>query len=440
MTFENIKTITLTILVLLSVYLTWAIWTYQPKYDTMENTKTVPEVSISGQKEMKEIVKPDRIYFHHNDAHYGTVHLGEIDRIIKELSRWNFEQFEEVSDHVSNISNFLYENGHAQIVFPDRIPMEIYKNILSIQDKDAFTLSFDQIIIDMNNVTKEYGYVYFLSLEKHQVYRSRVTASFIMNFKEDFFEKSPVNRYFVPYTLESLTDDKKILVRSEPVTMHAYNYLLDLIPSTQFRDALFINPSFVQRNTTGYGEEYKNSSTLLSVNNDTNTILYVNTAQEKDITANSSTLLQRSIDFVNSHGGWTDNYYYVGIDEIEQTVLFRLYDSSGFPVFNNNGMSEILQIWGQTGIYQYLRNNFSLDRPVETTEVELMSGVGILDLLKSREEIEPEFLQEIVLGYEMTRSTGDPLIHLEPAWYYKYKDQWWNVKSGVEGGMEYGLE
>ncbi len=36
-------------------------------------------------------------------------------------------------------------------------------------------------------------------------------------------------------------------------------------------------------------------------------------------------ILQRSINFVNEHGGWTDNYHYFGLDNDQKTVLFRLY-------------------------------------------------------------------------------------------------------------------
>lgn len=442
MTYENIKSIILTLLVTLSIFLTWSIWTYQPNYEPLVSTKTVPGVFISDKKETKQIVKPDRIYYHHNNSHYGTIHMGEIDRIINEISRWNFERFEEVTSQISNLSSFLYESGHAQLVFPDIVPMEIYKNVFDVKDEDAFELTFDQIVIELDNISKESGYVYFVSTEQQTVYRSRVTASYVANFNEDYFQRVLNNRHFTPYSLQPLGEENRLLVSTEPVTMYAQNYLLDIINTDQFRDALFRNPSFVKRNSTDHGEEYKDSSTLLSVNTETNTVLYVDTRQEKDTTVESSNLLQKSIDFVNSHGGWTDNYHYVGIDQYEQTVLYRLYDTSGFPIFSNNGMSEILQIWGQTGIYQYLRNNFSLERRVEstTTEVELLSGVDTLEILKSREDIEPEFIQDLVPGYEMTRSLGDPLIHLEPSWYYKYKDQWWKLNPGIEGGTGIGLE
>lgn len=81
-----------------------------------------------------------------------------------------------------------------------------------------------------------------------------------------------------------------------------------------------------------------------------------------------------------------------------------------------------------------------MNRRVESTEKELKSGVDILQELKERKDIEPEFIQDLVIGYEMTRASKDPLIHLEPNWYYKYQDQWLKVNNEPEGGNEYGLE
>lgn len=442
MTYEKIKTIILIFLVVLSIVLTWNIWTYQPKYDTLEKSDIVPGVLISEQKEVREIVRPDRVFHHFEDIHYGTINMGEIDRIIKEINKWGLKDFEEVTTSMPALEEFLYESGQTQMIFPAQVPLDIYKNTLGLQEKEELNINFDRIIIDMNHISKDSGYVYFVSQENSKVYRAMVAAPFLISFKEDFYSKASYNKYFKQYALETLTEQKSLLVGTEKVTMPAYNYLLDVFPSNDFRDALFRNPSFVKRNYTGSGEEFKDSSTLLSVNYDTNTILYVNTAQERGARSNSTNLLQRSIDFVNNHGGWTDNYIYVGMDSFEKTVLFRIFNSAGYPVFNNNGMAEILQIWGQTGIYQYMRNNFTLDRIVETTDVEMISGIEALNILMEGENFDPEFLQDLVLGYEMTRSFGEPLIHLEPTWYYEYKDQWWKVYTDIEdkGGADSGLE
>ncbi|MCL6573500.1 MAG: hypothetical protein K6T88_17750, partial [Bacillus sp. (in: Bacteria)] len=47
MKYERLKSAILTLLVLGSILLTWALWTYQPNYDTMEDSNTVAEVALS---------------------------------------------------------------------------------------------------------------------------------------------------------------------------------------------------------------------------------------------------------------------------------------------------------------------------------------------------------------------------------------------------------
>jgi regulatory protein YycH of two-component signal transduction system YycFG len=441
MTYEGFKSIILAVLVVLSTSLTWGIWTFQPNYDKMEDEETVQEVSLSEQKDVKRIVKPDRIYYHQKEnRHLGTIESSEIDKVIKEISQWNFDRFEDVSKELGDIPDFLHKSGNAEIVFQDLIPMGIYNSVLKIKDKDALSIQFDRIIIDTKNVSKESGYVYFISADRNLAYRSTVTASFVTNFAEDYYLAAAKNKNFLEYSLQTITKDHGLFVPTKETKMLSYNYLADPLPIEKFRDALFSDPRFVQRNYKSSGEEYFDESTLLSVNYDTNTILYVNPAQGNGGSISSDELLQQSIDFVNGHGGWTGNYQYVGLDQLEKTVLFRLYDISGFPIFSNSGMSEILEIWGETEINQYMRNNFSLGRRVESTEVTMKSGLDVLEQLKKSEDINPEFIQEIVLGYEMSNNSEGTLIHLEPAWYYKYKDQWWQVPSGGEGGMDYGVE
>ena len=65
----------------------------------------------------------------------------------------------------------------------------------------------------------------------------------------------------------------------------------------------------------------------MRVDNESNMILYVDPAEEETQAINSNDILQRSINFVNGHGGWTDNYRYEGLDNAQKAVLFRLYAS-----------------------------------------------------------------------------------------------------------------
>ncbi|MFE8702000.1 YycH family regulatory protein [Cytobacillus sp. FJAT-54145] len=440
MTYENIKSIILAILIVLSVLLTWGLWTYQPNYDIMENAKTVQEVALSEKKDLKEIVRPDRIFYHSRESHLGTNDPLEINKTIKELSRWNFNDFQDISSGVDNLEEFLQDQNKVEIVYPDIIPIDLYKNVLNIKVKDELNIGFDRIVISLENTTRESGFVYFISYSENTVVQSRVTASFITNYETNFYTNAANNPKFIRYVAEETSEGRSLFVTEDPVTMSLYNYLIDPLPTEKFRDALFNDPSFVQNNYIAPIEEYTDGSTLLTINHDQNNIFYVNPAQENEVSMGANNILQKSIDFVNGHGGWTDPYRYVGMDPLGQSIVFRLYDPNGYPIFSDTGISEVLQVWGENEINKYLRNNFSLGRRVESMEITLLSGKDALENLKKLDDFNPEFLQDLVLGYKMSKETQGPLVQLEPSWFYKYNDQWWILPTDQNGGLKHGLE
>jgi len=213
--------------------------------------------------------------------------------------------------------------------------------------------------------------------------------------------------------------------------MKRYSYLMDSLPAEEFKNALFNDPHFVKRNATSSGEEYYDESTLLSINFKANMLHYVNPAQSKGGVMNTDRLLSQSIDFINGHGGWTGNYRYADIDIFEKTILFRLHHPEGYPIFSTNGISEIYLSWGETSVTQYMRNNFSLGGKIEEEEVWMPSGLEVYNSLIKREGFQPKYLQDLVLGYKMTNHVEGKLLYLEPAWYYKYRDQWLSFPSRI---------
>ena len=261
---------------------------------------------------------------------------------------------------------------------------------------------------------------------------------YINDFKERYLVNISANEKFALY--EPINRESFPMLRKESVKVASYNYLPVRLSTEKLRDALFSDPNVVSKNYSSFGEEYTDTTTLMSVNNETYTVSYVKTEDvESGTTAKSDHLLEKSIGFINSHGGWTDNYRYVGMDESEQVILFRLYDLSGYPIFGDNGVSEILQIWNASGINKYYRSNFMLGSRVDATEITLPSGVNVLEELKKVEDFDLDFLQDLSIGYHMSRDTQN-VIFLEPAWYYKYNDEWKMVPSSENGGIKHGLE
>ncbi|MDP4084648.1 MAG: two-component system activity regulator YycH [Bacillota bacterium] len=441
MRYENIKSILLIILVFVSVFLTWNLWTYQPNYETMEKSKNVAEVTLSEKQEVKKIIKPDMVIFHIKGEHHGTVNPVELDKISKDLSQWVFYDVRNYSNEVRNVNDIGHGNGNVEIIFPSDTPIELYRNVLNFQEKRLPSFTFDRIIINVDNPEKENGVVYFLSTNTQQVYISHISLSLLNNFNRIFYKNS--ERY--PRYLSFRGKNNHLIFFPEGKTdVMRVEYLPVTINSEKFKDALFSDPSFVQKSTISQKEEeYTNGSSKMSINNSTNMLLYVNPTSDTEFTDNPKDLVKRSIDFVNEHGGWTDAYRYVDMDEYNHQATFRFYSMDGYPVFNEDGMSEINEIWGKNEINKYIRPNISLEQPLksEMQKVTCPSGSEALEFLKEKKNFKSELLQNLVLGYQMEKDVKEPrLVYLEPAWFYQYDGKWGMINLEDLGGVQHGLE
>ncbi|MGG3469160.1 two-component system activity regulator YycH [Neobacillus pocheonensis] len=440
MRYENIKSVILTILVLVSILLTWNLWTYQPNYDLMEKNNYVEEVTVSEKQEVKKIVRPDQVFFHVKGEHYGINNSGEIDKVIKEIGQWTFFDIKNVTDKFENIEDLSHSSGNAEIMFPGEIPIELYRSVLNIEGKKIPAFNFNRIIINVENSDKENGIVYFVSTENQQVYISHISSTNLNEFNHDFYKNATsLPRYFA----FKATDRRTLFLPEGIRGMMRYKYLPKTLNSDEFKEALFSDPSFVQKSSIPSGEEYTDDSSKMSVNFESNILLYVNPTVDDQYIANSYDLVKRSIDFVNGHGGWTDPYRFVSKSEYKRSVTFRMYSQDGFPVFNDRGLSEITEVWGRDKINKYNRPNIALELPL-TTEIQKMtlpSGHEALKFLQEQKNFKPELLEDMVLGYRMERdSEEDMLILLEPAWFYRYDKTWKEISMDELGGLKHGLE
>lgn len=436
MTYEKVKSVILTILIVFSLVLTWNLWTYQPKIEKLENASTVQEVSLSPKKEIKEIVKPDKIIFHSNNRHYETITEQKVNDYVNEISTWDLDRLERISSEQLNIAHYIETEEVMEIIFPDSIPMSLYKNYLSINDEEIPNFSFDRILIHLEETQKENNTIYFASQETKQLYKGLVPFTFINGFKDKYFEEIKSYTSVFPYTTGS---EQVIYLPENKIEVMSYQYLSKPIDSDILKDALFNDPSLVQKNYFVSGEEYTDGQNLMRENTDTNTISYIDPSEVG--TKSDNKLIRKSIDFVNIHGGWTDNYRFVNLDDEQKSVLFRLYGPDGYPVFSeNNTISELRIVWGKTDISRYMRNNFSLGLLTSTSSKNLESGYTALQNIQKSEGFNPRLLKNVKIGYEMDLNAQSLLIQLEPSWYYLYNGSWQKWTPNELGGEKIGLE
>ena len=90
LTYEKVKSIILTVLVVMSIILTMNLWSYQPIAENGDRSM-VTGVLLSEKKDIKEIVRIEQIIFNLEGNYYGTLSTEKIDNLMKAVSSWEFQ-------------------------------------------------------------------------------------------------------------------------------------------------------------------------------------------------------------------------------------------------------------------------------------------------------------------------------------------------------------
>lgn len=433
MNYESIKSILLSILVLLSFLLTWNIWTYQPKYEEMENPEYIKEVSIGSSKaDISSIVKPVQIFYHKNNYHYGTTNSQELNSVVKEVKKWQILELKNISSSFKKLEfqNFSRQNGFIEIVYPDEITIDVLKKIYQIDDKDLHSITFDKIILDHQDVAKDSAKVYFVSSKFRKVYFAKSDEFSFGEIEKKYQNAANLYSRYFPY---EVSESRTIFLPEEKIQLNKYQYYVHFLDADKFKDALFSDPSIVKKEILPTQLEYTDGSRLMEVDLTNHILSYVNPQGNEENESELNDLLEQSVDFINDHGGWTDTYQFFSLDKYNEQTTFRLY-LNGVPTFNQYGMAEIIQYWKSNDIYSYNRPMIKLqlsDRDNEPQE--LPSGHSAIEKIEEIPNYNPEFLDAVVVGYELIQDYSkenmlrDRTIIFEPAWYYCYSGAWRKV-------------
>ena len=179
----------------------------------------------------------------------------------------------------------------------------------------------------------------------------------------------------------------------------------------------------------------------MSINTDKKILDYVHpTAKTSEVSIPSELLLD-TFDYINEHGGWSNEYRLVNMNPLSRTVKFQLH-VHGLPVFSDSTSTMIEQVWGEERVFRYKRPYYILDSnlPSETEIVYLPSGVDVVKMLIESDQIDGSQVDEIIPGYFMKYDTNPNLFMLEPSWFYKIKDNWIRFSPEQLGGEMIGLE
>lgn len=431
---EQAKSVILTLLVVLSITLTFTIWTYTPTYETNQQAPVV-NISIAEQKRINDVIKPYKMIVNQEKKLTGSMVQFDLDLVVSVMKDWEIRELTLENSNLSsdNLNKLLTTHNGITLFFQDNVPFPVYDRILPFSITEIPENSFDRLIINWSQPDNEKLKIYFASSKTNTLY-----SAIAENVDMEIFKQKVVspNVEFSNYVEVKRENQLSLFLTEQDVESIRYTYYLKKIDTSRFRDALFNDPNLVRQSPVGANnEQYSDGTSLMDVNLLEHTLSFVNPSAETFSTAIPSKLVFDSLDFVNEHGGWTDDFRFASINPINQQIDYQLY-LLGYPVFSGDTSTKITTYWGSPGIYNYLRPYYTLDLslPFDTVISNLSSGEEVSQVLKSKKEIDFNKIDEITLGYYLTRDNEKRLLILEPTWFYLSNNQWTRFASNDLGG------
>jgi regulatory protein YycH of two-component signal transduction system YycFG len=445
---EQRKTAILVLLVCSSVFFTYNLWTFKPNYDFIQNSQYLENEPISQEKkEPANVIRPYQMFVHQNAEHYGTFKAENIDFVWNQLRNWNISEVKNISsrytsDQLDEWLNGKSETKKIEFVFSDKIPFEIFQSIFQYKSQKTIYSSFDRIVLPQGKANQPQKII-FVSVEQRLVYEASISSENARNFIASIIEKK---ENLDPYVSIDLLDDKNLLLPEGKIELDQRKYIIESINGEDFKQALFTNPSYVRREMKPTQNVYTDGTSLLTVYPSQERLRFVNPTIDPSMFIERGKAMKQSIEFLNDHGGWTDEYQFYNMDPDSQLVSFRLMVDF-IPVFENNtntfGPTEISMRWGNNEIATYLRPLYGLDTGFVRNAVKMPNSKEILTLLEQKKTIEKENVKRVFPAYEMSATAEPRIVELKPYWYAEMlSGQFIKLQTGNEtlGGKSDGLE
>lgn len=437
---EQIKSFALLLLILLSLALTFTIWTFTPTHEIIEPSTTVDE-PIAQNKNTEEVVRPVKLLFHNKDTVTGTTDQSNIDLLINSLALWEIQDIRVVQEEATpeTLKSYMHSSNRAVLYYPGLVPFPVFDSITNIVDTAIPESSFDRIIIEWEGPANDRPALYFINSLSGRIYKAAIPAEDLRQFQSEILTEAVD---YEPYMTDEKIGTLPIYVQKGEVEQASFDYLLEETPTSKFAEALLDSPALAL-SADLMTQEYKDDSGALMRENSINkSISYIQPKAETSDPAIPSDLLFDSFGYINEHGGWTDDYVYVGMNSVSQQIKYQLYVED-LPVFSTSTTTSLDIIWGidagEEQVYSYVRPTYQLDSEAEKRAAVLASGEAVLKVLTQMDDQDPSEVTAIAPAYKLTRSE-ERLITFEPAWYFEVNGEWTELTSELTGGRKLGLE
>lgn len=246
MSMENFKTIVLINLVVISLFLTFNLWTYVPDSTSVQNTKFVQGNEEINPIKISGVVRPSSVIVHKEKNHYVSENTNNVNSLYKILENGELHDFREITGTVPKGDFLSYVHGEEKIefVFPTNVPLETIKDMFNIKDKNLESnRSFNRIVIDPSRSKDQEIKVNFISYDNpRRIYQAMLSGAYVKDVIND------QNRFITlakPYFEYQVNDTKKLFLPDGITELNQIEYFVSGLDVDSFKNVLFSDPRYL---------------------------------------------------------------------------------------------------------------------------------------------------------------------------------------------------
>lgn len=414
----------LIIAVVISLVLSFLIWTNNQRYERKTDTETTTkrEETTSEQGNFEQVYLPTQIINvtknkqHHLIYDHQVSLAAELRDVMKE---WHFGL---ARNSHQNYADLINSPQTLQLGYHDFISLKLFGKVESqtVLQKATRDRKFTRIIFSTDAKLKT---VYFINDTTKQIWQSKVS-----NAKSSQIAKLIKAADFSTTIRQKYLNGKLRTFYDESVSLTPYSYLINRRNENTYISALLSdssNSAVDTRESGGktiyYGGSYRNRQ--LTVDHRRDQLKFVNNTTT-DLPESLKALLEKGFTAINDVDNPLTDVRYFGSDENDHTVSYRSY-VEGFPIFQQSDFGAFEVNFNHTGsTINFSSRTLQVPVPSKSDEVVLPATLDMINQLINVGYTEKQ-IKDFAIGYRWVPDTDETdIVDLKPTYYVKINNHW----------------
>lgn len=414
----------LIIAVVISLVLSFLIWTNNQRYERKTDTETTTkrEETTSEQGNLEQVYLPTQIINVTKNKQHHLIydHQVSLTAELRDVMKgWHFGL---ARNSHQNYADLINSPQTLQLGYHDFISLKLFGKVesQSVLQKATRDRKFTRIIFSTDSKLKA---VYFVNDTTKQIWQSKVS-----NAKSSQIAKLIKAADFSTIIRQKHLNGKLRTFYDESVSLTPYSYLINRRNENTYISALLSdssNSAVDTRESGGktiyYGGSYRNRQ--LTVDHRRDQLKFVDNTTT-DLPESLKALLEKGFTAINDVDNSLTDVRYFGSDETDHTVSYRSY-VEGFPIFQQSDFGAFEVNFNDTGsTINFSSRTLQVPVPSKSDKVVLPATLDMINQLINVGYTEKQ-IKDFAIGYRWVPDTDETdIVDLKPTYYVKINNRW----------------